>query len=402
MRNLWVSSLAWALLTASVVGQSVNVATKDVSWGNNSGAGTPVLAASVYYPAIASLPNAAILPATTGYPVVVFMHGWGRLGSDYYRLGQELASSGVVAVMMNTALYSYTEMEHDTRAMFAALGAANIADGGFFSGTLDMSRVGLLGHSMGGAVISHVLNDARNAPTNNPGYKCALALAPANPAIVFSGSEVRVPIGLVSGLGDRLTPPASHAIPYYNALVPAAGLKFHYRMNGNCTHMNLAGLDSAHPAVFDRTKKIMKGFFGQFLNSSAHGLEPVLGVEGMGDPNLVGVDMDSVVPQAWVASELRIGMTSRVSVVAESGLAGLIMANSVALPTSTLVGTLLLDSASAFTVAEAFIMGERFDVIITVPMIQELVGVSFAVQGGGATLNSAFSLGSAATFTIGN
>jgi drug/metabolite transporter (DMT)-like permease len=74
----------------------------------------------------------------------------------------------------------------------------------------------------------------------------------------------------------------------------------------------------------------------------------------------------------------------------------------VALPTSTLVGTLLLDSASAFTVAEAFIMGERFDVIITVPMIQELVGASFAVQGGGATLNSAFILGSATTFTIGS
>ena len=401
MRNLWVSSLAWALLTASVVGQAAFVASTEVSWDNHSGAGTPVLTASVYYPAITSLSNAAILPTTTGYPVVVFMHGWGRLGSDYYRLGQDLAASGFIAVMMNTAQYSCTEMEHDTRAMFAAIGAANIADGGFFLGALDMSRVGLLGHSMGGAVISYVLNDARNAPTNNPGYKCALALAPANPAMVLAGTEVRVPIGLVSGLGDRLTPPASHAIPYYNALVPAAGLKFHYRMNGNCTHMNLAGLDSAHPAVFARTKKIMKGFFGQFLSGSTRGLEPVLGVEGMGDPNLVGVDMDSVVPQSWVASELRIGMTSRVSVVAEAGFAGLIMADSLAIPTATLVGTLLLDSASVFPVAEAFILGERFDVLITVPMIQELVGVSFAVQGGGATVNSAFSLGSAVTFTIG-
>ena len=402
MRNLWVSSLAWALLTASVVGQSVNVATKEVSWDNNSGAGTPVLTASVYYPAILPLPNAAILPTATGYPVVVFMHGWGRLGSDYYRMGQELASSGFVAVMMNTAQYSCTEMGHDTRAMFAALGAASTEGGGFFLGALDMSRVGLLGHSMGGAVISDVLNEARYALTTNPGYKCALALAPVNPAIVFAGTEVRVPIGLVSGLGDRLTPPASHAIPYYNALAPVAGLKFHYRMNGNCTHMNLVGLDSAHPAVFDRTKKIMRGFFGQFLNSSAHGLEPVLGVEGMSDLNLVGVDVESVVPQSWVADDLRIGMTTRVSVAAEAGFAGLIMADSIASPMATLVGTLLLDSASVFPVAEAFILGERLDVIITVPMIQELVGASFAVQGGGATLNSAFILGSATTFTIGS
>lgn len=401
MRNLCVSSLAWALLASSVVGQAT-IGNTEVSWVNHSGAGTPVLTATVYYPAIVSAANAAVLPTTTGYPVVVLLHGWGRFGSDYYRMGQELATLGIIAVMVNSAQYSYTEMEHDTRAMFAAMGDANDEVGGFFEGTLDMSRVGLLGHSMGAAVLAYVLNDAPNAPSTNPGYKCALGLAPVNPAIALAGTEVRVPIGLVSGQGDTLTPPAMHAIPYYNALVPAEGLKFHYQMDASCTHMNLVGLEQVNSAVFSRTKKVVKGFFGQFLSGSVLGLEAVLGVDGQSDPNLVAVEMDTVVPQSWGSDTLRVGATTRVSVAAEAGFAGLIVASSLAPPTPTIIGTLLLDQATAFSIAEQFISGERLDVMISVPMLPELIGTHLAIQGAGATINSVFQLGSALSFTVGS
>lgn len=402
MRNLWVSSLAWALLAASVVGQSTVISSTEVSWANSYNVGTPVLTATVHYPAVAAVPNAAIQPTTTGYPVVVFLHGWGRLGSEYTRLGHELAKLGIVAIMLNTAQFNYTAMESDARAMFGAIVLANVQVGGFFEGKLDARRVGLLGHSMGAAVIAYVLNEAATATSTNPGYKCGLGLAPVNPAIAVAGTMVHVPIGLVSGQGDMLTPPATHAIPYYQSLVPLDGLKFHYQMNSACTHMNLVGLETIPSEVFSRTKKVVQGFFGQFLSGNVLGLEAVLGVDGLSDPNLVQVDMDAVVPQTWASSSLRVGATTRISVAAEAGFAGLIVADSMGLPTLTFIGTLLLDPATAFSIAETFIVGERLDVLITVPLVPQLIGTSFAVQGAGATIDSVFKLGSALSFTIGS
>ena len=402
MRKLWVSLLAWTLLAASAIGQAHAISDTQVSWSNNSGAGTPVLTATVHYPAITAANNAPVLPTTTGYPVVVFLHGWGRLGSDYYRIGRELASLGVVAVMLNTAQNSYAVMEHDTRAMFKALRNANIEDGGFFEGAMDMTRVGLLGHSMGTAVMALVLNEAPGATSTNPGYRCALGLAPVNPTIALTGIEVSVPVGLVSGQGDVLAPPLGHAIPYYNSLTPSTGLKFHYRMNGNCTHMNLVGLDQTDPVVFGRAKKIVKGFFSQFLCDSLSGLEGVIGIEGVSDPNLMGLDVETVVPQLWAESNLRVGRSARLSVAAEVGFAGLVVSNSMGLPTPTFIGTLLVNPIGAFSIGQTFIPGERLDVILSIPPTSDLVGMELAVQGAGATINNIFLLGSAIRLKVGS
>jgi hypothetical protein len=172
-------------------------------------------------------------------------------------------------------------------------------------------------------------------------------------------------------------------------------------MNANCTHMNLVGLAPDNPEVFDRTRKICQGFFGQFLVGSLTGLESVLGLEGQSDVNLLGVDVDSAVPQSWAAGEMRAGMTTRVSVAAEAGYAGLVVASSLGSPTNTMIGTLLLDSATAFSVGETVMAGERLDVMIHIPLLPEMIGAEFAVQGAGATINASLSLGSALCFTVG-
>jgi dienelactone hydrolase len=401
MRTFWLTSLASALLASSLCAQTNSVGYTDVSWVNASGVGSSVLAARVHYPAVLQGANAPVLPTTTGYPVVVFLHGYAQMGSDYSRMGGELATLGFVAIMLDTARYDYLLLEQDARAMFGAIAAATAESGGFFEGAMDTARVGLLGHSMGGAVIAYVVNEDPGNPAGNPGYRCALGFAPVDPALAVSNTIVRVPIGLVSGQGDVLTPPAQHAAPYYASLVPAEGLKFHYQMGAACGHMNIVGLTQDSNGVFQRTKKIMKGFFGQFLSGSVVGLEAVLGVDGVTDPNLVAVEMDSVVPQSWASGSLKVGGQTRVSIAAEPGFAGLLAANSTSLPTSTMIGTLLLDPASTFSVAQGFIVGERFDVMLSVPQLPQLLGTSFAVQGAGATINEPCRLGSAITFVIG-
>ena len=399
MPNLWVSSLACTVLLSAAVGQH-HVSTIDVAWPNTSGAGSPTLFARVHYPSVASTTTAALQPSQNGYPVVVFLHGFGMLGNDYSRLGDVLGSEGFVAVMLNTARYSYTEMEDDARAIYDAIAVANRQSGGFFEGQLQGDRVGLLGHSMGGAVIAYVLNADPTAPAVSPGYSCGLALAPVNPSIAIAGTIVQVPLGLVSGQGDTLTPPALHAAPYYHSLAPSEGLKFHYQMGLSCTHMNMVGLTTNYPAVYDRASRIAVGFFGQFLGDSFVGLDAALGPDGLNDPNLASLDMDAAVPQTWASSDLTIGMTTRVSVAAENGFAGLLAAHTTSVAFPTLWGPLLLDPTSAFSIAESYIVGERLDVFLTVPNTPGLVGVTFAVQGAGATISSGFRLGSAIKFVI--
>lgn len=399
MPNLWVSSLACTVLLSAAVGQH-HVSTIDVAWPNTSGAGSTTLFARVHYPAVANTTTAALQPSLNGYPVVVFLHGFGMLGNDYSRLGDVLGSEGFVAVMLNTARYSYTDMEDDARAIYDGIAVANSQPGGFFEGQLQVDRVGLLGHSMGGAVIAYVLNADPTAPAVSPGYSCGLALAPVNPSIAIAGTMVQVPLGLVSGQGDTLTPPALHAVPYYNSLAPSEGLKFHYQMGQACTHMNMVGLTTNNPKVYERTSHIAVGFFGQFLGDSFVGLDAVLGPDGLNDPNLASLDMDAAVPQTWASSDLTIGMTTRVSVAAENGFAGLLAAHTTSVALPTLWGPLLLDPTSAFSIAESYIVGERLDVFLTVPNTPGLVGVTFAVQGAGATINNGFRFGSAINFVI--
>ena len=158
MRNLWVSSLAWTMLAASLFGQNNLIGRASVAWPNTTGLGSSVLTARVYYPAVQVGENTPVLPSAAGHPVVVLLHGYGMMGGDYGRLGGELASMGIVAVLLNTARFDLAMLGDDAHAMFGSIVAANAEVGGLFKNSLDASRVGLLGHSMGAAVIAYVLN----------------------------------------------------------------------------------------------------------------------------------------------------------------------------------------------------------------------------------------------------
>ncbi|HEB53438.1 MAG TPA: hypothetical protein ENI87_09315 [bacterium] len=336
-----------------------------------------------------------------GHPTVVFLHGFGFLGQDYWALGELLAENGFAAVMLNTAQFSYAELEDDARAMFVALGNASGSASGFFAGAFDTSRVGLLGHSMGGAVTAYVLNEDPFSMASNPGYVCGLALAPANPAMTSAGTNVRVPLGIVSGLGDMVTPPSLHADPYYAGIATTDGLKFHYQMGLAAQHMNIPGLLPTSPTVFERTKAIVVGYFGHFLRRSLSGLDAVFGPDGAGDPNLSTLEVDVAVPQVWADQPLTIGQTTRVSIALEAGLAGLLGAGATSAPIPTMFGTVLIDLSTAFTVAESVASSERIDFTIDVPNDPLLVGVNLAVQGVGVTVSQPLFLGTALEFSVG-
>ena len=396
--NPLTSALASACLVACALAQGHPVGTRTVAWPNTSGVGSHVIDATVHYPAA---PDGSCPPAGEkgeGWPVVVFLHGYSQLGSDYHALGEHLAESGFVAVMIDTGQYHWPTLEADARAMFTVLTGANRAVGGPFHDRLDMSRVGLMGHSMGGGAAAYVLADDPAQGLSNPGYRCGLALTPVDPGPI--ASSVHVPFGVVSGDGDLITPPLVHASPYYEALAPQSGIKFHYHLGLAADHMNVAGLWPNAPDVFDRTCRVAVGFIGHFAGRDVAGLEAVLGADGIGDANLMELVSETITPQSWVDRPLRVGTVTRISVSSEVGYGGVLAAAATSAPTPTWIGTLLLDPHSVWTFAEGLVPGNRFDAIVNVPAIPALAGMAIAFQGAAANTVTPLTLGTAMSFEI--
>lgn len=386
------------LFATQLAGQTYKVSVETVSWPNSTGLGTPQLVADVHYPTL--VPNGPIAQVPGGLPVVVMLHGYGFLGTDYAALADHLAVHGYVTVLLDTAQYSWLDQHYDARAMFGVLIHVNGGHAGTFAGALDLNRVGLMGHSMGGTVATYVLRDAPGLPLHNPGYRCALVLSPVDPALASLGIDVRVPIGIVSGAGDTVTPPALHAERLYNELQTAEGLKFHYAMDSTCDHMNVAGLLPHNPSVFVRSRRIAVSFFDQFLDDGWSGLQSVLGPEGLSDPVLLHVDHSTAVPQAWSDSPLTIGGVTELHVASEPGLVAIAAASSMAPATQTPFGELRIDSATSFLLGVGFVVTDPWRIALQVPNDPQLVGASFAMQCIGATTTAPLLLGSAIAFTV--
>ena len=88
---------------------------------NPSSQGTGFLTARVYYPALSTGFNAPLRVLAGGYPVIVFLHGYGGIGSFYSVLGKMFAEAGYVTVLSDTAQFSASTQVLDGSALFPAL-----------------------------------------------------------------------------------------------------------------------------------------------------------------------------------------------------------------------------------------------------------------------------------------
>jgi hypothetical protein len=148
------------------------------------------LIAEVRYPADAPGVDVAVSAAKANYPVVVIMHGMHSaadpsfLGYNY--LLDHLASHGYIAVSIDCNAVNAIGGMQDTRgqAMLAHLTLlqSKNAGPGTFQGKIDMTKIGIMGHSRGGdgVVQAEILNQSQGLGWN---IKAIVALAPTD----FSG-----------------------------------------------------------------------------------------------------------------------------------------------------------------------------------------------------------------------
>ena len=137
-----------------------------------------------------SVDDALLSPAQPSYPVLIFSTGYGRVPTDYTVLAEDLTNHGYVVAAIAHTYSAPVVVFPDGRLVRRAAEAAipetspaagriasdrlvmlwaadaifvinqlerlNAAPAGRFSGRLDLTRLGLLGHSLGGATAAEV------------------------------------------------------------------------------------------------------------------------------------------------------------------------------------------------------------------------------------------------------
>ena len=124
---------------------------------NADGSMASTMSSATVHDAIGDIALTIVRPNGLGpFPVVLFLHGFQLSPSDYTSYGERLASFGYVVVMPHFpgSLFSsptHAELLTATQHLLDWLESANAA-GGALEGAVDLSAIGIAGHSMGGKI----------------------------------------------------------------------------------------------------------------------------------------------------------------------------------------------------------------------------------------------------------
>jgi pimeloyl-ACP methyl ester carboxylesterase len=168
-----------------------------------SGAGAGFNNATVYYPNDTSQGTFAAIAVSPGFLTPKALMTWA---------GPKLASHGfVVAVLETNGLFDFPGQRADQ--MQAALRYLTTNSPTAVRSRIDPTRLGAMGHSMGGGGALEVGD--RN---NNPRVKAVVGLEPWD---IGSFIGVDVPSMIVGAQNDFIAPVSSHAISFYQQIIGA-------------------------------------------------------------------------------------------------------------------------------------------------------------------------------------
>lgn len=244
----------------------------------------------VYYPATATTFDAPFDPSEGPYPVVVFGHGYLTDPAEYIGTYQHLASWGYIVMAPESALNlfpNHQKFANDLRDCMDFMEQANLDPTSRFFGGVDVNNMGLSGHSMGGG--ASILAAADETSPRLKGV-ANFAAADTNPSAIAAMPRVDVPISLISGSQDSITPLGQHGLPMYengNAprLLPVITGGFH------CGFLDRPGLicDSGSISQQDQlrlSREYLTAFFELYLKSDEAAWDEVWGPAMILDPEV--------------------------------------------------------------------------------------------------------------------
>jgi dienelactone hydrolase len=272
------------LLSPAVLAEDTGSASRNEAFKNPTNEGTPQLKSIVWYPTKGDSKDLATAPED-GFSVLVFLHGRGGPAMVYTPLAKAFTKLGYVVVLSDTALRDAKKQVQDGKALFKALEIANNEDGSFWKEALNMKRVGLSGHSMGGGSTAHIL-------AANPGYAAGFCFAPWQGFQSFAGNakSIKAPIGIVHGKGDKVLNWKATGKRLYDSLSADCD-RFLYLMDETVNHYNIAlnipfRSKDGDKSIYQSTEKLCVAFFEKHLNNKGEVLATLLKKDN-GDKKLV-------------------------------------------------------------------------------------------------------------------
>ncbi|MFZ4188391.1 bis(hydroxyethyl) terephthalate hydrolase [Streptomyces pseudogriseolus] len=164
-------------------------------------------------------------PTTTAdgtFGAVAVSPGYTALESSISWLGPRLASQGFVVFTIDTN----TTLDQPASRGDQLLAALDyLTQRSLVRNRVDSSRLGVMGHSMGGG-------GSLEAAKDRPSLQAAIPLTPWN--LDKTWSEVRTPTLIFGADGDTIAPVSSHAEPFYSNL-PSSLDRAYLELN-NATH----------------------------------------------------------------------------------------------------------------------------------------------------------------------
>ncbi len=171
--------------------------------------------AALYYPASTGGQGGTYDPSGGPYPSVSFGHGFLQSVEQYQSTLQHLATHGyfVIASRSQGGLFpSHAAFAADLRHCLTWLEQADANPASWLYQQVDTQRFALSGHSMGGGCsLLAAAADTRVRVVVN------MAAAETNPSAVSAMPGIAVPIRLISGSQDSVTPLSQHGQLMYNA-----------------------------------------------------------------------------------------------------------------------------------------------------------------------------------------
>ncbi|MFF7373167.1 dienelactone hydrolase family protein [Streptomyces tricolor] len=168
---------------------------------------------TIYYPTSTADGTFGAVAVSPGYTGTQSSISW---------LGPRLASQGFVVFTIDT-LTTLDQPDSRGDQLLAALDYLTRSSS--VRGRVDATRLGVMGHSMGGG-------GSLEAAKTRPSLQAAIPLTPWN--LDKTWPEIKTPTLIVGADGDTIAPVATHAEPFYSAL-PSSLDRAYLELNG-ATH----------------------------------------------------------------------------------------------------------------------------------------------------------------------
>ncbi len=304
-----------------------------------------------YFPAVTAGRNAAPDPSVGPYPLAVFLHGW--LGSAwmYDTVCEDLASHGFVVVSLDTQTGLILDMERfadDAVDALHGVEAASADPADPLTGLVSAEPWTAMGHSMGGATLSHLL-------ALEPRIETAVAFMPYEGSrsyydelAAYDGSYL-----VLTGTHDTTAPPALQREWFAAAEQTHRSLWVTVQDMGHQAVTDLSFEEDPMPDAQQRT--IVTDLATNFVLAEHRGEEDRW--SALTGPGLAGIDATlasrSHAPALWTVrtgDTIELGVAGLLESTAEivfgtaetaDGLADPLVAGEVAMPAG--VGTAVVD-----------------------------------------------------------